>query len=56
MAELTNMTAEEKQLVQLLADMMEDEALPIANRMLLEEKKDPMRVLELRRKWMGVAA
>jgi len=24
--------------------------------MLLEEKKDPMRVLELRRKWMGVAA
>ena len=53
---MADMTEDEKKLVQLLADMMEDEALPIANRMLLEEKKDPMRVLELRRKWMGVAA
>ncbi len=53
---MADLSDDEKKLVQLLADMMEDEALPIANRMLLEEKKDPMRVLELRRKWMGVAA
>ena len=53
---MADLSDDEKKLVQLLADMMEDEALPIARRMLLEEKKDPMRVLELRRKWMGVAA
>ena len=53
---MADLSDDEKKLVQLLADMMEDEALPIANRMLLEEKKDPMRVLELCRKWMGVAA
>ncbi|MCC7463208.1 MAG: methionine synthase, partial [Gammaproteobacteria bacterium] len=41
---MAGMSEDEKQLVQLLADMMEEEALPIANRMLLEEKKDPMRV------------
>ena len=53
---MADLSDDEKKLVQLLADMMEDEALPIASRMLLEEKKDPMRVLELCRKWMGVAA
>lgn len=54
MADMTNMTDDEKQLVQLLADMMEDEALPIANRMLLEEKRDPMRVLDLCRAAMDI--
>ena len=51
---MADMTEDEKKLVQLLADMMEDEALPIANRMLLEEKKDPLRVLELCRNAMDI--
>ncbi|AVR87132.1 cobalamin B12-binding domain-containing protein [Thauera aromatica] len=38
---------QEKQLVAWLADMNEDDALALARRMLLEDKKDPLRVLEL---------
>ncbi len=51
---MADMTDQEKQLVQLLADMQEDEALAIANRMLLEEKANPMRVLELCRNAMDI--
>jgi 5-methyltetrahydrofolate--homocysteine methyltransferase len=45
---------QEKQLVEWLADMREDEALPLANRMLLEENADPLRVLELCRTAMDI--
>ncbi len=41
------MTDEEKRLVDLLSSMEEDEALALAKRMLLEDHKDPIRVLEL---------
>jgi 5-methyltetrahydrofolate--homocysteine methyltransferase len=51
---MAEMTDQEKELVQRLADMQEDEALAIANRMLLEEKRDPMRVLELCRNAMDI--
>lgn len=44
---MSDMTEEEKQLVDLLAEMEEDEALPLAKKMLLEDGKDPLRVLEL---------
>lgn len=44
---MSNMTDQEKQLVEWLADMNEDDALALAKRMLLEEKANPMRVLEL---------
>ena len=47
-------TDEERQLVEWLADMNEDEALPLANRMLLEDKVDPMRVLDLCRAAMDI--
>jgi 5-methyltetrahydrofolate--homocysteine methyltransferase len=47
-------TDEERQLVDWLADMNEDEALPLAKRMLLEDKVDPMRVLELCRAAMDI--
>ncbi len=47
-------TAEERRLVEGLADMNEDEALPLAKRMLLEDKADPMRVLELCRAAMDI--
>lgn len=47
-------TGQERQLVQWLADMHEDEALALANRMLLEDKVDPMRVLELCRAAMDI--
>jgi 5-methyltetrahydrofolate--homocysteine methyltransferase len=47
-------TDQEKQLVEFLADMREDEALVIAKRMLLEEKADPLRVLELCREAMDI--
>ena len=48
------MNEEEKQLVEWLADMNEDDALGLAKRMLLEDGKDPMRVLELCRASMDI--
>ncbi len=51
MDEITN---EEKQLVQWLADMEEDSALELAKKMLHEENKDPMRVLDLCRTAMDI--
>lgn len=47
-------TDEERQLVEWLADMNEDDALPLANRMLLEDKVDPMHVLDLCRAAMDI--
>jgi methanogenic corrinoid protein MtbC1 len=47
-------TTEERQLVDWLADMNEDEGLPLARRMLLEDKVDPMRVLDLCRAAMDI--
>ena len=44
----------ERQLVDWLADMNEDDALALAKRMLLEDKVDPMRVLELCRAAMDI--
>jgi 5-methyltetrahydrofolate--homocysteine methyltransferase len=44
---MSEMTKQEQQLVDWLADMNEDEALALAKRMLLEEKANPLRVLEL---------
>jgi 5-methyltetrahydrofolate--homocysteine methyltransferase len=46
--------AQEQQLIDWLADMNEDDALDLAKRMLLEENKDPMRVLSLCRTAMDV--
>ena len=51
---MSDMNDEEKQLVEWLADMNEDDALALANRMLLEDKKDPMRVLDLCRAAMDI--
>ena len=51
---MTDMNDEERQLVESLAEMREDEALPLANKMLLEDKKDPLRVLELCRAAMDL--
>jgi 5-methyltetrahydrofolate--homocysteine methyltransferase len=47
-------TDEERQLVEWLADMNEDDALPLANRFLLEDKVDPMHVLDLCRAAMDI--
>ena len=47
-------SATERQLVDWLADMNEDDALALANRMLLEDKVDPMRVLGLCRAAMDI--
>jgi methanogenic corrinoid protein MtbC1 len=47
-------TAQERQLVEWLADMNEDEALACARRMLLEEQVDPLRVLALCRAAMDI--
>ena len=44
----------ERQLVDWLADMNEDDALALARRMLLDEGKDPLRVLELCRNAMDI--
>ncbi len=44
----------EKQLVDWLADMNEDEALALAKRMLFDDKADPLRVLELCRLAMDI--
>ncbi len=51
---MNDMTDEEKQLVEWLADMNEDDAIALSNKMLLEDKKDPMRVLELCRNAMDI--
>lgn len=54
MTDLSGLNDQEKQLVDWLADMNEDEALPLANRMLLEEGASPIRVLELCRMAMDI--
>jgi 5-methyltetrahydrofolate--homocysteine methyltransferase len=51
---MSEMTAQEKQLVEWLADMNEDEGVALAKRMLLEEGADPMRVLDLCRTAMDI--
>ena len=51
---MDDMTDRERQLVDWLADMNEDDALELAKRMLLEEGVDPLRVLELCRAAMDV--
>jgi 5-methyltetrahydrofolate--homocysteine methyltransferase len=51
---MSEKTAEEAQLVEWLADMKEDEGLALARKMLLEEKKSPIRVLELCREAMDL--
>jgi 5-methyltetrahydrofolate--homocysteine methyltransferase len=51
---MSDLTEQESQLVNLLADMNEDEAVALAKRMLLEEGVDPLRVLELCRKGMDI--
>jgi methanogenic corrinoid protein MtbC1 len=51
---MSDMTDQERQLVEQLADMNEDEALALANKMLLEEGVDPLRVLELCRNAMDI--
>jgi 5-methyltetrahydrofolate--homocysteine methyltransferase len=47
-------TAEERQLVDWLADMNEDDALPLARRMLLQDGTCPMHVLDLCRAAMDI--
>jgi len=44
---MNNLNEPEQHLVNCLIEMEEDEALALANKMLLEEHADPMRVLEL---------
>ena len=51
---MSNMTEQEQQLVEWLADMNEDDALALSNKMLLEEGADPLRVLELCRNAMDI--
>lgn len=51
---MDNLTPEEQQLVDWLADMDEDNAIALSNKMLLEDKKDPMRVLDLCRAAMDI--
>jgi methanogenic corrinoid protein MtbC1 len=51
---MNDMTDEEKQLVEWLADMNEEDAIALSNRMLLEDQKDPMRVLDLCRSAMDI--
>ncbi len=51
---MSNMTAEEQQLVEWLADMNEDDGVALAKRMLLQQGADPMRVLELCRTAMDI--
>jgi len=47
MRETDDMTDQERQLVEWLADMNEDDALALAERMLYVEQANPLRVLEL---------
>jgi methanogenic corrinoid protein MtbC1 len=51
---MNDMTDEEQRLVEWLADMNEEDAIALSNRMLLEDKKDPMRVLDLCRTAMDI--
>jgi methanogenic corrinoid protein MtbC1 len=51
---MKNWTTEEQQLVDWLADMNEDDALPLAKRMLLEDGVSPMHVLDLCRAAMDI--
>jgi 5-methyltetrahydrofolate--homocysteine methyltransferase len=51
---MREMTNQEKQLVEWLADMNEDDGVALAKRMLLEEGAEPLRVLELCRAAMDV--
>jgi methanogenic corrinoid protein MtbC1 len=51
---MSEMTEPEARLVGHLAEMEEDEALALAKTMLLEEGKDPLRVLELCRNAMDI--
>ena len=44
---LSGLEGDERDLVAWLADMNEDDALALANRMLFEDTKDPLRVLEI---------
>src|SRR6266545_7877539 len=51
---MADMTDQEKNLVNWLADMNEDDAFALAKTMLLEEDANPMRVLELCRNAMDI--
>lgn len=51
---MSDWTEEERQLVEWLADMNEDDALPLAKRMLLEDGANPMHVLDLCRSAMDI--
>jgi methanogenic corrinoid protein MtbC1 len=51
---MDDMNARERQLVEWLADMNEDDALALARRMLLDEGADPLRVLGLCRNAMDI--
>lgn len=51
---MNDRTEDEARLVAWLADMNEDDALPLARRMLLDEHADPMRVLALCRAAMDI--
>jgi methanogenic corrinoid protein MtbC1 len=51
---MTEMTNQERQLVEWLADMNEDDAFALAKKMLLEEGANPLRVLELCRNAMDI--
>lgn len=51
---MTEMTDQERHLVEWLSDMNEDDALALAKTMLLEENADPLRVLELCRAAMDI--
>ena len=51
---MSDMNEQERQLVEWLADMNEDDALALAKRMLLEEGAAPLRVLELCREAMDI--
>ena len=51
---MNDMNEQEKQLVEWLSDMNEDDALALSNKMLFEEGADPLRVLELCRAAMDI--
>lgn len=51
---MNDMNEQEKQLVEWLSDMNEDDAVALSNTMLLEEGADPLRVLELCRAAMDI--
>lgn len=51
---MTEMTDQERQLVEWLADMNEDDAFALAKKMLLEEGANPLRVLQLCRNAMDI--